>query len=113
MREKRRVLRVAKDFRNSELTRNMDLTTLTIRAMQEVEKTRTNTDLNTEKHGRILKPIRTPLDDQVAEHERQKVVKILRKAAGAESMREGLDLDFSVLKTKNRFEGVRLFDERK
>jgi putative transposase len=40
MREKRRVLRVAKDFRNSELTRNMDLTTLTIKAMQEVEKGR-------------------------------------------------------------------------
>jgi putative transposase len=113
MREKRRVMRVAKDFRNSELTRNMDLTTLTIRAMQEVEKTRMNTDLNTEEHGRILRPIRTPLDDQVAEHERQQVRKILRKAAGAESMKEGLDLDFSVLKTKNKFEGVRLFDERR
>jgi len=113
MREKRRVLQVAKDFCNSELTRNMDLTTLTIKAMQEVEKTRTNTDSNTEEHGRILKPVRTPLDDQVTEHERQKVVKILRKAAGAESMKEGLDLDFSVLKPKNRFEGVRLFDDRK
>jgi putative transposase len=110
MREKRRILRVAKDFRNSELTRNMDLTTLTIRAMQEAEKTRTKTDRNTEKHGRILRPVRTPLDDQVAEHERQKVVKILRKAAGAESMREGMGLDFSILKPKNRFENVRLFD---
>lgn len=110
MREKRRILRVAKDFRNSEITRNMDLTTLTIRAMQEVEKTRTKTDRNTEKHGRILRPVRTPLDDQVAEHERQKAVKILRKAVGAESMKEGMDLDFSLLKTKNRFEGMKLFD---
>jgi hypothetical protein len=47
----------------------------------------------------------------VAEHQRQKIVKILKKAAGAESMREGLDLDFSLLKTKNRFEGVKLLDE--
>jgi len=121
MREKRRVLRVAKDFRNSELTRNMDLTTLTIRAMQEVERDRRQeTGDGEQKTGdrrqetqKILRPIRTPLDDQVAEHERQKVVKILRKAVGAESMREGLDLDFSVLKRKNRFEGVRLFDDRK
>jgi putative transposase len=116
MREKRRVLRVAKDFRNSELTRNMDLTTLTIRAMQEVEKGRRQKAEGREEEAesrgpQILKPVRTPLDDQVAEHERQKVVKLLRKAAGAESMREGLNLDFSLLKTKNRFEGVRLLDE--
>jgi len=116
MREKRRVLRVAKDFRNSELTRNMDLTTLTIKAMQEVEKGRRQKAEGREEEAesrgpQILKPVRTPLDDQVAEHERQKVVKLLRKAAGAESMREGLDLDFSLLKTKNRFEGVRLLDE--
>ena len=116
MREKRRVLRVAKDFRNSDITRNMDLTTLTIRAMQEVEKDRrqeTGDGIQETEGQRILRPVRTPLDDQVAEHERQKVRKILRKAAGAESMREGLDIDFSVLKTKNRFEGVRLFDDRK
>lgn len=118
MREKRRILRVAKDFRNSEITRNMDLTTLTIRAMQEMEKDKRQETEGREQKAKgrgpqILKPVRTPLDDQVAEHERQKVVKILRKAAGAESMKEGLDLDFSVLKTKNRFEGVRLFDDRK
>jgi putative transposase len=114
MREKRRVLRVAKDFRNSELTRNMDLTTLTIRAMQEVEKDRKQEtgDRGQEMEGQqILQPIRTPLDDQVTEYERQKVRKILRKAAGAESMKEGLDIDFSVLNKKNRFEGVRLFNE--
>jgi len=112
MREKRKVLRIAKDFRNSELTRNMDLTTLTIRAMQEVEgeKRRQKTADN---GPQILQPVRTPLDDQVAEHERQKAVKILKKAVGAESMKEGLDLDFSLLKTKNKFEGVRLFDDRK
>ena len=118
MREKRRILRVAKEFRNSELTRNMDLTTLTIKAMQEVER-----DKRQKAEGRgqkiegrgpqILQPVRTPLDDQVAEHERQKVVERLRKAVGAESMTEKLDLDFSLLKTKNRFEGVRFFDERK
>jgi putative transposase len=116
MREKRRVLRVAKDFRNSELTRNMDLTTLTIKAMQEMEKNRRQEtgDREQKMEGqKILQPIRTPLDGQVVEHERQKVRKILRKAAGAESMKEGLDMDFSVLKTKNKFEGVRLFDERK
>jgi hypothetical protein len=96
----------------------MDLTTLTIKAMQEVEKGRRQKteDRGQEIEGRrqrILQPIRTPLDDQVAEHERQKVVKLLRKAAGAESMREGLDLDFSMLKPKNRFENVRLLDDRK
>jgi putative transposase len=113
MREKRRVLRVAKDFRNSDITRNMDLTTLTIRAMQEVEKDRRReTGDRKQETQKILKPIRTPLDNQVVEHERQKVRKILRKAVGAELMREGLDIDFSVLKTKNRFEGVRLFDDR-
>jgi hypothetical protein len=112
MREKRRVLRVAKDFRNSELTRNMDLTTLTIRAMQDVEgeKRRQKTADN---GPQILQPVRTPLDGQVAEHERQKAVKILKKAVGAESMKEELNIDFSVLKQKNKFEGVRLFDDRK
>jgi putative transposase len=116
MREKRRILRVAKDFRDSTITRNMDLTTLTIKAMQEVEQNkkkddgRETTDVGQQK---ILQPVRTPLDNQVEEHERQKVRKILRKAAGAESMKEGMDLDFSLLKTKNRFEGVRLFDDRK
>ena len=118
MREKRRILRVAKDFRNSELTRNMDLTTLTIRAMQEVEKNKRqkaeNGGQKTESRGpKILQPVRTPLDNQVAEHQRQKIVKILKKAVGAESMKETMELDFSLLKTKNRFEGVRLFDDRK
>jgi putative transposase len=118
MREKRRILRVAKDFRNSELTRNMDLTTLTIRAMQEVEKNKRqkaeNGGQKTESRGpKILQPVRTPLDDQVVEHQRQKIVKILKKAVGAESMKETMELDFSLLKTKNRFEGVRLFDDRK
>ena len=115
MREKRRILRVAKDFRNSELTRNMDLTTLTIKAMQEVEKDKRQKaeDRGQKAEGRrpqILQPVRTPLDDQVAEHERQQVRKTLRKAVGAESMKEGMDLDFSLLKTKNRFEGIKLFD---
>jgi hypothetical protein len=82
--------------------------------MQEVEKDRKQEtgDRGQEMEGQqILQPIRTPLDDQVTEYERQKVRKILRKAAGAESMKEGLDIDFSVLNKKNRFEGVRLFNE--
>ena len=112
MREKRRVLRVAKEFRNNELTRNMDLTTLTIKAMQDVEKQRTKDKRHKTEGGeqRILRPVRTPLDDQVKEHQRQEIVQVLKKAVGAESIKTKLDFDFSLLKGDRR-DRVRLFDE--
>jgi putative transposase len=112
MREKRRVLRVAKDFRNSELTRNMDLTTLTIKAMQDVEKQRAKNKRQKAEDGeqRILRPVKTLLDDQVKEHQRQEIVQALKKAVGAESIKSTLDFDFSLLKS-NRSNRVRLFDE--
>ena len=112
MREKRRVLRVAKEFRNSELTRNMDLTTLTIKAMQDVEKQKTKDKRQKAEDGeqRILRPVKTLLDNQVKEHQRQEIVQALKKAVGAESIKSKLDFDFSLLKG-NRSNRVRLFDE--
>jgi hypothetical protein len=71
----------------------MDLTSLTIRAMQDAARPEPEKQV-----GQTLRPVRTPLDDQVREHERQKCVKAIKRASGAESMEEALDFDFSLLR---------------
>ncbi len=96
MRQKAKAVRFMKGFRDAQLTANMDLTSLTIRAMGD--GARPEPEPNTE---RTLRPVRTPLDSQVREHERQRCIKAVKKASGAESMKEALDFDFSLLR-RNR-----------
>jgi hypothetical protein len=47
-----------------------------------------------------MRPVQTPLNNQVREHQRQVTIKALKRAAGAESMTAALDMDFSLLSTK-------------
>ncbi len=95
MRQKNRALKLVRGQRDAQLTVNMDLTSLTLRAMADAaEKTKPAA----EHRQKTIKPVRTPLDDQVREHERQKVIKAVKRASGAESLKTVLDCDFSLLR---------------
>jgi len=106
IRAKARALKTIRRFRDAQLTANMDLTSLTIKAMQEAaEKPQTQT-----RKAKSIRPVRTPLDGQVAEHARLEVRRAVRKAAGAESISEVLDFDFSLLKSKASGEKLEFFN---
>ncbi len=104
--QKARALKVTRQFRDSRLAANMDLTSLTLRAMQEGQK-----EVTEKSREKTLRPVRTPLDSQVREHERREIIKAVKKAAGAESLEAVLDCDFSLLKPENKYADVNLFDE--
>jgi len=60
-----------------------------------------------------LKPVITPLDGQVKEHNRARVELQLKKAAGAEGQANDLGLDLSRIRPeRNKYRDVKLFDER-
>jgi len=103
--EKARALRIARQYRDSRLTANMDLTDLTLKAMQEAAK-----DGDTADNVQTLRPVRTPLDLQVPEHKKQQALRFVRKAAGAESVSQVLDIDFTMLKPKT-VSGKNIFDD--
>jgi len=96
MRQKAKAVRFVNGFKDAQLTANMDLTHLTIRAMQDAA--RPEPERNTQQ---TLRPVRTPLDGQVREHERQRCIKAIKRASGAESMETALDFDFSLLRRSN------------
>lgn len=104
MHRKSRAVKAAREFRDSRLTANMDLTDLTIRAMQEASE-----KPQEQPAAKTLRPVRTPLDNQVAEHKRLKTVKTVKavkKAAGAESIETVLDMDLTVLTHRQRSEPI-------
>ena len=106
MRQQRHAKKAVRGFRDAHLTANMDLTDLTLRAMEDATK-----EPPAAARPETIRPVRTALDDQVREHERQAVVKAVKRASGAESISHVLDMDFSLLKRSNKYEGVRLFNE--
>lgn len=106
MRQKARAVRIAKEFRDSRLTANMDLTDLTLKAMEDARKPAPEPTL-----PETLRPVRTPMNGQVPEHKRRETVKAVKKAAGAEGIEEVLDIDFSLLKQEDKYAGVKLFDD--
>jgi hypothetical protein len=93
MRQKAKAVRFMRGYKDAQLTANMDLTSLTIRAMQDAARPEPEKEA-----GQTLRPVRTPMDGQVREHERQRCIKAIKKASGAESMTEALDFDFSLLR---------------
>lgn len=107
MQQKSRALKITRQFCNSQLIANTDLTSLTIKAMQEGQKK----PAEKLQEQPTLRPVRTPLNGQVAEHKRQEILKEVKKAAGAESVEKVLDFDFSLLKPENKYKGVRLLDD--
>lgn len=80
MRQKGTALKFLRGYRDAQLTANMDLTSLTIRAMEDAARPEPE-----QQTGQTLRPVRTPLDGQVREHERQRCVKAIKRASGAES----------------------------
>jgi len=106
MHRKSRAVKAAREFRDSRLVANMDLTDLTIRAKQEARE-----EPQEQPAAPTLRPVHTPLDDQVAEHQRLKIVKAVKKAAGAESVETVLDIDLSLLKRKREYVDLDFVDE--
>ena len=114
MRQKSAALKNIKGHCDSRLIANTDLTSLTIKAMADAaEQSQDDRRKTTDAGPKTLRPVRTPLDGQVREHKRQETVKAVKKAAGAESMEKVLDIDFSLLKTGDKYDGVRLFDDER
>ena len=109
-RQKSKAVSVARQFRDSRLTANMDLTTLTIKAMQDGQKEQKQKA--DDRLQKTLRPVKTPMDGQVYEHKRREVLKAVRKAAGAESIETVLDFDFEALKPKQQKVNLELFNER-
>ncbi len=110
MRQKSRAIRLAKDYRDSRLTANMDLTSLAIRAMAEGAK-----EKPAAQRAGTIRPVRTPLDSQVREHKRREIIEAIRpktakKAAGGEDIKV-LNFDFSQLKPVEKYKDLNLFDE--
>ncbi len=103
-RQKATALKVAKAYKDSQLTANMDITTLSMKAMAAGQKT------HEKQKTKTIRPVRTPFDSQVAEHKRADIVRAVKKAAGAESTRTVLDLDFTAM-NPNKKTRRKIFDE--
>ena len=106
MRAQTKAKRTVREYKDAQLTANMDLTDLTLRAMEKEAR-----ETQKPEKAAMIRPVRTAMDDQVREHKRREVVKAVKRASGAESMERVLDMDFSLLKRTNKYEGVRLFDD--
>ena len=103
MRKKTSALKIARKYRDSRLTANMDLTDLTIAAMQDAAASDERRETSDEKRATTLRPVITPFNRQTKEVRRQEALKAVRKAVGAEQLTEVLDFDFSILnKGKNK-----------
>jgi len=103
MRQQRHAAKVARQFRDSRLAANMDLTSLTLRAMEDAAAKRRAEIAGEHREGPIIhRPVRTPLDAQAREAERQKARKQLKRAVGAETVTESLDIDWSLLEKPKR-----------
>jgi transposase InsO family protein len=111
MAAKNRATRIVKQYKQSRLTAEMDLTTVTLRAKQQAARTRPSTRPGKNRPGKnrpadpaavTLRPVMTPLDQQIDRHEKLTLTKTVRKAAGAEELTEVINLDLSKLNKKER-----------
>ncbi len=92
MRQKSSALKTVRGYRDSSRVANTDLADLTINAMREARVV-----AEAERTKPTLRPVKTPLDGQAADHKRLEALKRVRKAAGAERLTEVLDFDFSIM----------------
>jgi len=98
MRRQRQARKAVKDWVDHSLTANMDLVGLAIRAKaDEVAEGKKRAAAVAAAAQPTLRPVATPLDGQVGEIERQRAVKAVRRASGAEGVKEVLDIDFGRL----------------
>jgi hypothetical protein len=103
MRHKANTVKVLKAYRDKSQTANMDIPALTIKAMAAGAKESRSKDSNIT----AVKPVSTPFDRQVKEHERR----LFKKAVGS-GLTEELDFDLDAMcKQKHEGSSVKLFDE--
>jgi len=107
-RQKAHALKVTKQYRDSSRIANTDLTSLTIKAMQEGAQKPSERPAEAIKS---LRPVLTPFDGQIAEHRRREIRRAVKKAAGAESIETVLDIDLSLLRPKQKHIDLGLFSE--
>jgi len=108
MRQKSRAVKIARQFRDSRLTANMELTDLTIAAMREAAESRQPKEA--ERTRPNLRPVFTPLNNQVKEIQKLEIIKEVKKAAGGEMIVRVLNMDLSALRAETKSK-VKLFDE--
>lgn len=106
MRQKSHALKITRQYRNSRLAANMDLTDLAVKAMQEASE-----EPPERAAACSIRPVRTPMDGQIAEHKRRETVKAVKKAAGAESLETVLDIDLTLLKRNPEYVDLDFIDE--
>lgn len=99
MRSKSTAARITKQYRDTRLAANMDLTTLSIKAMAEGSK-----PAEEAASAANIRPVITPMDGQVKHHKQVEILKSVRKAAGAESVTEVVDLEIDFETEQNESE---------
>lgn len=96
-RQKAKALKATRAFKDSRLAANMDLTSLTIKAMADAVD-----DAEPEQQQQSLRPVASPLNSQVKTVKRHERRRAVRKAVGAEGITDvvNLDIDFSEVVTQ-------------
>ena len=104
-RQKGHALKITREFKETRRAASMDIASLAIEARRAGMKKQSD-----ERKTQTLRPVSTPLDGQVIKVRRQKAVKLVKMAAGAEGTDRVLDMDFDDLKPDSDYHSVKLFD---
>jgi hypothetical protein len=90
--QKARCLKTVREYRNSSLVANMDLTDIAMRAREAEQASN-----NEEQTNQTLRPVQTPLDGQIIAHKQLRA-----KAKLTARPKHILELDFSLLEPQKR-----------
>lgn len=96
MRQQRNAVKFAKGHRSSSRKVYMGVSDLSMESAQE------NTKPEPKPKPKLLRPVKTFLDDQVEDHKRDLERQKLKKAVGAESVQQDLGIDFELLAEQKR-----------
>ena len=107
MKQKAKAVKVVKSYKDTRLTAETDLASLTIKAMAEGKK-----ETPPDREDIALRPVVTPLNGQVFAHNRLELKKLVKKAAGAESTTEVLGINLAALSSRTtKGQRLKLFDD--
>jgi len=95
--QKARIRKAFKSYRDARQIAGLDLTDLTIKAMQDAQVAESK---DKDAATPTIRPVRTPLDGQAERLGKELAAVQLRKAAGAEGMSD-LDIDLGLLQRKS------------
>lgn len=108
--QKSRALKLTKSYRDAALTAQMDLPTLTRRAMADAIKADRRPAATAPAPTPTLRPVATPMDNQLSEHIKAAMRKMVKKAAGAEGTTQVLDFDPGKLPGRPKKRTIELFN---